>query len=256
MRLSLLFIALSGCIGSIETVTGPDGGTLEKFSFFVTSYAGLQELSGSENGFGGDLRYGETGAGAGLRGAAKICNALAERSMPGASAKKFRAFLSVSADENGTQVNAIDRIGDGPWFDRLGRTVALTKAAVLLDRPDADLAIKNDLPNEDGVPNHSPNGVEVDDHDTMTGSSTAGTLSGGTCSDWTSTSSSSKGPLCGHSWPRAHGGNDDAINWLSAHAVPGCAAGATLTDIGGGRGSTTVGGAGGYGGFYCFALIP
>jgi len=39
------------------------------------------------DGFGGDLRYGETGAGAGLRGADKICATLAEASMPGAGAK-------------------------------------------------------------------------------------------------------------------------------------------------------------------------
>jgi hypothetical protein len=30
----------------------------EKFSFFVTSLAALQQLSGSQDGFGGDLRFG------------------------------------------------------------------------------------------------------------------------------------------------------------------------------------------------------
>ena len=39
-------------------------GSEERFSFFVTSYRATQALSGSENGFGGDLRYGETGPGA------------------------------------------------------------------------------------------------------------------------------------------------------------------------------------------------
>jgi hypothetical protein len=33
----------------------------------------MQALSGNEAGFGVDLRYGETGPGAGLRGADKIC---------------------------------------------------------------------------------------------------------------------------------------------------------------------------------------
>lgn len=55
----------------------------EKFSFFVTSLQSLRELSGSRTGFGGDLRFGETGEGAGLRGADKICAAIAELSMPG-----------------------------------------------------------------------------------------------------------------------------------------------------------------------------
>src|SRR5690242_11683854 len=64
------------------TQTVPDAGmeeqTLDKFSFFVTSLAAMQALSGSQAGFGGDLRYGETGPGAGLRGADKICAAIAE----------------------------------------------------------------------------------------------------------------------------------------------------------------------------------
>jgi hypothetical protein len=37
---------------------------LKKFSFFVTSLAAIQDLSGSEKGFGGDLRFGKTGQGA------------------------------------------------------------------------------------------------------------------------------------------------------------------------------------------------
>ncbi|MBN1757324.1 MAG: carboxypeptidase regulatory-like domain-containing protein, partial [Chitinispirillaceae bacterium] len=50
---------------------------LDKFSFFVTSLAALQDLSGSENGFGGDLRFGHTGPGAGLKGADSICECIA-----------------------------------------------------------------------------------------------------------------------------------------------------------------------------------
>jgi hypothetical protein len=54
---------------------GVDPATLPKFSFFVTSLKGLQEISGSQTGFGGDLRFGQVGAGAGLRGADAICAA-------------------------------------------------------------------------------------------------------------------------------------------------------------------------------------
>jgi hypothetical protein len=100
---------------------------LEKFSFFVTSMEGLQTLSGSENGFGGDLRFGKTGSGAGLLGADSICACLAEMSMEGSSTKKWSAFLSATAGVDGNQVDAIDRIGDGPWYDRLGRLVANNK---------------------------------------------------------------------------------------------------------------------------------
>lgn len=118
-------VLFAGCGPASSTQSGDggyvvgDGGvidptTLDRFSFFVTSMAALQELSGSSNGFGGDLRFGETGAGAGLRGADKLCATIAERSMQGAGQKGWRAFLSVGADENGNQVNAIDRLGAGP----------------------------------------------------------------------------------------------------------------------------------------------
>jgi hypothetical protein len=36
----------------------------------------------------------------------------------------------------------------------------------------------------------------------------------------------------------------------------GCAPGVVLQDIGGPNGDPTVGSAGGYGGFYCFAVSP
>jgi hypothetical protein len=181
-----------------------------KFSFFVTSLKALQELSGSTNGFGGDLRFGETGAGAGLRGADKLCTAIAERSMPGSSSKRWRAFLSATADENGQQVDAVDRIGNGPWYDRLGRVFALTKADLLNTRPQgADPAVKNDFPNEDGVPNHQPDPTlpQVDNHDFLTGSDAQGRLYGktATCQDWTTADGSAANgrPRVGHSWPRS-----------------------------------------------------
>ncbi|MBL8915326.1 MAG: hypothetical protein JNM17_31775 [Archangium sp.] len=222
--------------------------------------AAMLQLANSSNGFGGDLRFGETGAGAGLRGADKICETIAERSMPGSSVKQWRAFLSVNADANGQRVNAIDRIGSGPWYDRLGRVVAMTKSDLLTQRPTgANTAIARDLPNEDGVPNHAPNGTVIDNHDTMTGSDTMGLLQadGQTCSDWTSTSTTgSPRPMAGHSWPRGTQTSNDAAHWMSAHRVPGCAAGVNIMDTGGGMGSVTVGGAGGYGGIYCFALTP
>jgi hypothetical protein len=182
---------------------------LPLFSFFVTSLNALQELSGSQAGFGGDLRFGETGPGAGLRGADKICATIAERSMPGAGAKGWRAFLSATADDKGQQVDAIDRVGDGPWYDRLGRLVAPTKMDLVGFRPaNGDPAIVNDLPNEDGVPNHQPDPTSpaVDNHDTLTGSNAEGRLysSTATCLDWTTADGSLGGrPRVGHSWPRS-----------------------------------------------------
>ena len=265
-----------GAAASGDGSAGTDGGsttsTGEKFSFFVTSYKVLQELSGSTQGFGGDLRFGETGPGAGLRGADKICATIAEKSLPGAGQKTWRAFLSAADDGTGKPVNAIDRIGSGPWYDRLGRLFASTKANAANTRPlDADPAIKNDFPNEDGVPNHQPdpNKPAVDNHDMLTGSTTTGTLyaANATCLDWTSakgdTATEGK-PRVGHSWPRSGGpggggggGGGSGENWMSALTESGCKAGANLVEMGPPIPTeVTVGSGGGYGGFYCFALQP
>jgi hypothetical protein len=43
----------------------PEDPNLARLSFFVTSLQSLRELSGSQSGFGGNLRFGETGEGAG-----------------------------------------------------------------------------------------------------------------------------------------------------------------------------------------------
>lgn len=219
-----------------------DGGVIEpraldNFSFFVTSAAALKELSGSDDGFGGDLRFGESGPAAGLRGADKLCATIAERSMMGAGQKGWRAFLSASADAKGRQVNAIDRVGAGPWYDRLGRLLGNTGAELLAERPaGAHVAVRNDLPDENGA------GATVTTRDVLTGASASGALHSGsaTCGDWTSTTVSGR-PRIGHAK------SGDEPSWFSAHDAAGCRAG---------TGVNSVGSEGGYGGFYCFAMIP
>ena len=234
-----------------STSSGGTSSELPLFSFFATSWESLQARSGP-NGFGGDLRYGQPD---GLSGADKICAELAEASMPGSSAKQWRAFLSVAIGSEGIQIDAIDRVGAGPWYDRLGRVLALSPSDLLNTRPlGADPSIVNDLPNEFGVPNHDPDGTgEVDNHHFLTGSDQNGTLyaATATCSDWTSTTAEGR-PRAGFSWPaggRAH--------WISGQDEGGCLAGVQFVDSGGSNPSVgTVGSGGGYGGFYCFALTP
>lgn len=246
----------SGEAGEASAGAGGDTDSLEKFSFFVTSLEGLRRLSKSDKGFGGDLRYGEAD---GLSGADKICSELAEASMPGAAAKGWRAFLSVSKGPDGQPVHAIDRVGEGPWYDRLGRVLAMNKAALLNTRPmGADPAIINDLPNEDGVPNKQPDpsSPPVNNHHFLTGSDTSGKLyknsASSTCQDWTSTAQNAGRPRIGFSYPA---GNRQ--HWLSGQDEGGCGAGYVLQDMGGSDPSNPiVGSGGGYGGFYCFALKP
>jgi hypothetical protein len=231
---------------------------LEHFSFFVTSLGAMRRLSKSDDGFGGDLRFGKA---TGLEGADEICRQIAEDAMPGAGAKGWRAFLSTAAGgANGGPVHAKDRVGDGPWYDRLGRLVAANKEDLLQERPrGADPAIIDDLPNEHGIPNHR-DGAEgctnecPDNHQILTGTNEQGMLhssdTGSTCEDWTSSEPEGM-PWCGHSWPREVSG----INWMSSAADGGCAPCVSIVEMGGVR-APCVGSAGGYGGIYCFALMP
>jgi hypothetical protein len=253
---------------------------LEKFSFFVTSLSSIKKVSGSDQGFGGDLRFGEDGEGAGLRGADKICKAVAELGMPGAGAKQWRAFLSATkGGDGGGPVHAKSRIGNGPWYDATGRLVAMTLADLIGgDRPiGADPAIRDDLPNEFGIPNHTADAPGCtgsqcpDNHQVLTGTNCAGELyTGGgqgggimstcknvtpvsgspdvafTCNDWTSKAEEGS-PWCGHSWPRQGSG----LSWISSALDGGCAPCVRVQESGGVT-EACVGSAGGYGGFYCF----
>jgi hypothetical protein len=239
--------------GPGDADSGPDEpAELERFSFFVTSLEGLQRLSGSQNGFGGDLRHGQAH---GLLGADTICEALADSSMPGASAKGWRAFLSAAEGPEGGVVDAIDRVGQGPWYDRLGRLVARTPAALLNERPlGADETIVNDLPNEFGVPNHTPDpgGDPVDNHHMLTGTDENGRLHDetATCNDWSSTSDNAGKPRVGFAWP-----SDTRRSWISQQDEAGCAPGVNIDqETPPDPDAPSVGSGGGYGGFYCFAL--
>ena len=89
----------------------------------------------------------------------------------------------------------------------------------------------------------------------LTGTNAQGKLNStdpvSTCQDWTSAvgPGSQKKVYAGHSWP-----SSKSPGWIQAHTVPGCAAGVQLKQTGSGQGTDHVGGAGGYGGIYCFAL--
>ena len=87
--------------------------------------------------------------------------------------------------------------------------MAQNKADLAQARPvGADKAIINDLPNEDGVPNHAPDtgAGDVDNHDVLTGTHDGKLFSTDakfTCLDWTTTEGTAGTPHCGHSWPRS-----------------------------------------------------
>jgi hypothetical protein len=268
-------------IAGLSGASGVAGGTGQEpepestderpyFSFFVTSQAGLFGLAAGEfapapdpsNGFGGNL--------GGLAGADEICTQLARASNPG-DAKTWRAFLSTSGFDGGDRVDAIDRVGSGPWYNYNGLLLANDVAGLVPQgnngRPsgaDPELAAMfTDENGEDARPSQ-----QIDNHDTLTGSGTDGRLYDdgadgrvATCEDWTSsTLQGDEGNLMGfggqvpvgHSWPRS---NNNGRHWIQDHTINGCEPGA---DVDGGAGAEQgdfrVGAGGGYGGIYCFAL--
>lgn len=255
--LSALLLAGPGACGGDSAADDADGTTdvvidgggptvdaadLPHFSFFVTSLDTMVAQSGSEDGFGGDL--------GGLAGADAICQTAA--AAVGFGAKTWRAFLSVTDDGTGSPVDAISRIGDGPWYDRNGRLIAEDIAGLLHTRPAGDAQTINDLPDENGVPTTTLG----DTHDILTGSDQDGTLASGgtdaTCDDWTSASEVGFDETvpCGHSWPAPSG-----QHWIRSHTLRGCAPGVNLVQNGPGSGHC-VGCGGGWGAIYCFALEP
>ena len=246
----------------------------DTFSFFVVSLEKVQEwgqaAGNGQEGLGGNL--------GGLSGADAKCQEAAEAV---GSTRQWHAFLSVTDDGSGNPVNAIDRIGTGPWYDVNGYLLSENIAGLLNTRPDGDTDIvltyqmqdwpfNQCLTTELGNCNHSYG----DTHDTITGSNRNGTLflgeaggmggpgssSGGdgtsgeinpdvTCNDWTSTSINSSLPI-GHSWPRQLNGTDDSsCNWLYAHTCSGCGVNINTEDTM----ESGIGGDGGYGAWYCFA---
>ncbi len=257
----------TGTANTTATTTDPGDWELQnwctgqdaEFSFFVTSMAAVWGLSGStsgdmDGGFGGDF--------GGISGADEICQQIGGAT--GHGDKTWRAFLSASDDGSGNPVDAIDRIGTGPWYDANGRLIASNLAGLAGERPDGDAQTVDDLPDECGIPLSALG----DSHDVVTGSDSSGRLydaSGdATCNNWTSSDGAvgSNGMLMiGHSFPREGGpggpggpggGGSEGANWVSDHVTRGCGKGANLIQDGPGSG-TCIGCGGGYGAIYCFA---
>lgn len=189
-------------------------------SFFITS---------ANPGKGGDL--------GGLKGADAYCAQLAEA--VGVTGKTWRAYLSSYFTEDTALVNAIDRIGTGPWYNAKG---------VLIAKDIAELHGDNNLTKETALNERgevvSGRGDEVNMHDILTGSTDGGKLSvlhrteDTTCANWTSSTGGSA--IVGH---HDRVGIDDSApmkSWNSSHKTRGC----SLEDL-----KATGGG----GLFFCFA---
>ena len=195
-------------------------------SFFVSS---------AGSGKGADL--------GGLAGADALCQKLAVSSGPGASAKTWRAYLSVpptfaSATTPAVPaVNARDRIGNGPWHNAKGALIArdvehlhngnnLGKETALDEKGNV-VKGRGDTPNE---------------HDILTGSRADGTAfapqTDTTCKAWTSSTEGSA--VVGHHDRTGPLPENWAKSWNFSHQSVGCSQEALVRTGGSGR-------------MYCFA---
>lgn len=229
MRTSLLLAVLwlgVGCGGSSarpDASNPPDDATVSShFSFFISS---------TGNPKGGDFRMTPSDSD-GLAGADEFCRAKAVAAVPAATNKTWRAYLSTST------VNARDRIGAGPWYNRSGVMIAADVAA--LHTPASNLISKANGLDENGnmVPGR---GDTPNQHDIVTGSTAQGMSSGNTCNNWTSSAATGTTATVGHFDRMGIAGNIDPMSWVEAHASQGCSADAFVPT--GGRGS-----------IYCFGI--
>jgi hypothetical protein len=161
-----------------------------------------------------------TGNLGGLRGADNLCQSLA--AAVGAGNRPWRAYLSVARDLDNKPTNARDRIGGGPWVNASGVVVAGDLNGLHARRGDAAVFV-----DERGqrIPGQWAGSTGPVEHDILTGSNADGTLmSGMTCNDWTSASSSLAAQV-GHSDGLGPGGNPAGAlsSWNSSHANQSCA---------------------------------
>jgi len=232
-----LIIALSGC-GSTEPDPGQDAGTSAdggqaqecsaaadpKMSFFVTEQGALSGNLG------------------GLAGADARCAQAAEA--VGVSGKTWVAYLSAENDATFGRVDAVDRIGDGPWFNAQG--VEIGNKTQIHSQAIAAANIVSECQRPVIYEVSNPTG-DRGAHDIFTGSTAEGTLErlvdpntglrsgpAATCGDWTS-ASPNDAAMVGHS---DHETVDDT--WNFAHYTVGCHEAGLRTTAANGR-------------IYCFA---
>ncbi len=231
-RLSLCVAAaglLGACVGTTSGIAtgsanaGDPGGPM---TFFVTS-AGV--------GNGADM--------GGLAGADAHCQKLATTAGAGASAGggTWRAYLSTQAKDGAQNVNARDRIGQGPWHNAkrvlIARNVAdlhggnngITKVNALSERGEV-VSGRGDTPNR---------------HDILTGSRADGTAFAAgdpdmTCGNWTKSGAEGVA-VVGHHDRVGPTADAWATSWNSSHQSRG------------GCSQTALKGTGGDGLLYCFA---
>jgi len=190
-------------------------------TFFVTSEG---------SGKGADL--------GGLAGADRHCQTLANTA--GAGKRTWRAYLSNSAAGGAPAVNAIDRIGRGPWQNAKGVVIATDIENL---HGNNNITKQTNLTEKGTVVNGR--GDTPNMHDILTGSQTNGVAFPAdkdmTCGNWTKSGTDGAVQM-GHSDRQGLSEDYYAKSWNSSHASRG------------GCSQDALKSTGGAGLFYCFAV--
>ena len=219
MRVTRILTVILLTAACDDNNAGGPSQTSNPMTFFVTSATSM------------------TGNLGGLRGADATCLRLA--TAVGAANKAWRAYLSAEQDpDNGNRpTDARSRIGNGPWVNVNGVTVASSLNELHSRTGNVDVFVTEQGQRVNGQWPGTPAPVE---HDMLTGSTAEGTvLPGQTCNSWTSGAANVSAQV-GHSDGLGPGGSSAGAlaSWNSAHANAGC---------------DNTAPRGGAGRFYCFA---
>ena len=209
MPKSLTILTIALAVSLTAPALAPIRAQGQSMSFFVSS---------TGSGAGANL--------GGLEGADKHCQTLAAKA--GAANRVWRAYLSTSMPD----VNARDRVGNGPWHNAKGTLIASNVADLHSEKAninnDTALDEQGRTINAEGAPNR---------HDILTGSTPDGRATTTTCQNWTS-SAGDQSAMLGHHDRLTFG--KPGSPWNSAHPSKGCSQENLVTT-------------GGAGLIYCFA---
>jgi hypothetical protein len=199
MQSTIKGLSVAACVAALYGCTsmGMGGGP----SFFVTSTNG-----------GHGANYG------GLAGADAHCQALAAAA--GYGNKTWHAYLSTQSTAGSTAVNARDRIGNGPWVNVKGVTIANDLAQL---HGDNNLNKQTGLTEKGGIVNGF--GDTPNEHDILTGTQPDGTAfppgEDRTCGNWTRGGTVGSA-IVGHLDRRGTNSPPASMSWNSSHPSKGC----------------------------------
>ena len=217
--MSMKWIPTILVLGLAITLPGHASAQDDPLGFFITSVG---------PGNGGDL--------GGLDGADAYCQELAEAE--GAGDRTWRAYLSTQASGAQPAVNARDRIGEGPWFNAEGLSIAAN--ADDLHYSNANINYDHALNERGERVNSGANGDSPSMHDILTGTQLDGTAfppgEDRTCNNWTSSGDGSA--MVGHH--DRFTSQTPGSPWNQSHPSRGCTQEQLVSS-------------GGAGLFYCFA---